>query len=84
MTPRQNRHSLWRAGAIYIQPEHRRLGIASDAIEDFLSDKDAAHVPIAIDNISSQKAFTNAGFILLNPDEILNDKGWEYQMWGRK
>jgi RimJ/RimL family protein N-acetyltransferase len=84
MTPRQNRHSLWRVGAIYIQPEHRRLGIAPEAIKNFLSDRPAAQTPIAINNTASQKAFIKAGFRLLNPDEVLVDDGWKYQMWGRK
>ena len=86
MTPRQNRHSLWRVGAIYIQPEKRKLGIASAAIKSFLSDKDAAQLPIGINNTSSQKAFANAGFILLNPDEILTDESddWKYQIWGKE
>ena len=84
MTPREEKTG-WRVGAIYIQPEKRKLGIASAAIKDFLADKDASQLPIGINNTYSQKAFANAGFVLLNPDEILTDKNddWEYQIWTR-
>jgi RimJ/RimL family protein N-acetyltransferase len=85
MTPRKEPDGGWRVGAIHIDPNNRGKGIGSMAIAKFFEDKTASPVPISVDNISSQKAFANAGFALLNPDEVLTDEkdGWKYQLWGR-
>jgi GNAT superfamily N-acetyltransferase len=85
MTPRLNRHRAWRVGAIYIQPDSQRLGVGSEAIRSFLENRRAAILPIGVDNIASQKAFSNAGFTLQNPSEVLTDAddGWKYQLWHR-
>jgi len=84
MTPRKEPDGRWRAGAIYLDPESRGKGIGSEAIANFFVDKDASPLPIGVDNIASQKAFTKAGFILLDPDKVLTDESddWQYQMWG--
>ena len=86
MTPREEPNKGWRIGAIYINPDYRNKGIGSKAINKFFEERDASSVPIGTDNIASQKAFANAGFVLLDPDEILTDEkdGWEYQIWGKK
>jgi len=85
MTPRME-SGLWRVGAIYISPDYRGKGIGSKAIIKFFEDKDASQVPIGVNNAPAQKAFTKAGFSLLQPDEILTDEsdGWKYQLWGRQ
>ncbi len=86
MTPREEPDGGWRVGAIYIRPENRGKGIAPSAIAKFFEDKDASPVPIGLTNSSSQSAFAKAGFVLLDPDEVLTDEkdGWEYQLWGRE
>jgi len=86
MTPRKEPDGGWRVGAIYIDPNNRNKGIGAKAIANFFEERRASPVPIGVDNINSQKAFANAGFILLNPDEILTDEkdGWEYQIWGKE
>jgi GNAT superfamily N-acetyltransferase len=86
MTPRKELDKGWRLGAIYINPDDRNKGVGSKAINKFFEERDASSVPIGIDNIASQKAFANAGFALLSPDEILTDEndGWKYQIWGRQ
>ena len=85
MTPREE-DGGWRAGAIYIRPDSRGKGIGSLAIDKFFEDKSASPVPIGLNNLASQKAFAQAGFVLLDPDEVLTDEkdGWEYQLWGRE
>ena len=85
MTPREE-DGGWRAGAIYIRPDSRGKGIGSLAIDKFFEDKSASPVPIGLNNLASQKAFAKAGFVLLDPDEVLTDEkdGWEYQLWGRE
>ncbi len=85
MTPREE-DGGWRVGAIYIRPENRGKGIAPSAIAKFFEDKNASPVPIGLANSSSQSAFAKAGFVLLDPDDVLTDEkdGWEYQLWGRE
>ena len=85
MTPREE-DGGWRAGATYIHPDSRGKGIGSLAIDKFFEDKSASPVPIGLNNLASQKAFAQAGFVLLDPDEVLTDEkdGWEYQLWGRE
>ena len=85
MTPREE-DGGWRAGAIYIRPDSRGKGIGSLAIDKFFEDKSASPVPIGLNNLASQKAFAKAGFVLLDPDDVLTDEkdGWEYQLWGRE
>ncbi len=85
MTPREE-DGGWRAGATYIHPDSRGKGIGSLAIDKFFEDKSASPVPIGLNNLASQKAFAKAGFVLLDPDEVLTDEkdGWEYQLWGRE
>ena len=86
MTPREEPNKGWRIGAIYINPDDRNKGIGSKAINKFFEKRDASSVPIGTDNVASQKAFANAGFALLDPDEVLTDEndGWEYQLWGKE
>ena len=86
MTPREEPDKGWRIGAIYINPDDRNKRIGSKAINKFFEKRDASSVPIGTDNVASQKAFANAGFALLDPNEILTDEkdGWEYQIWGKK
>jgi hypothetical protein len=60
--PRQDKGG-WRVGAIYIDPQFRGRGIAGSVVRDFLSDKDAADVPIRVGNESSERMFSSAGFV---------------------
>ena len=65
MTPRfQPESGFWRSGAIYIKPTHQNKGYASIMLQRFFND--STHLParvwIANYNISSQKAFSKAGF----------------------
>ena len=83
MTPRQVKDGRWRVGALYINPKKRGKGVAADAIKEFFKDKKASPVPIGVDNISSQKTFSKAGFQLdpNNNEPITWKDGWLSQRW---
>lgn len=85
LTPRFVK-GYWRAGAIFVAPEHRGKGFATKAIKDFFEgnpNKRPARVWIADYNLASQKAFLNAGFNKqerYNAGESILEKGHYYYL----
>ena len=84
MTPREEKGG-WRVGAIYIDSEVRERvkGIGSIAISKFFEGRKAADLLIGVDNISSQRAFSNAGFKDTGKKYVDNNDGWEATVWSR-
>lgn len=84
MTPREER-SGWRVGAIYIDSEVRESirGIGSIAISKFFVGREAADLLIGVDNISSKRAFSNAGFVDTGRKYVDDSDGWEATVWSR-
>ncbi len=75
-TPRQDHDGVWRMGALYVLPEYRGQGLARDAILKFmLGKKGRAFIEYA--NISSQKAYSAAGFKMTREDKIHGGHWWE-------
>jgi RimJ/RimL family protein N-acetyltransferase len=60
LTPRVE-NGAWRAGATYVEPEHRGNGYASLALKEFFKDK-KGRAYIEDTNVASRKAFEKAGF----------------------
>lgn len=85
MTPREEKGG-WRVGAIYIDSEARERvkGIGSIAISKFFEDREAANLLIGVDNISSQRAFSNAGFEDTGKKYVDDSDGWEATVWSRE
>jgi RimJ/RimL family protein N-acetyltransferase len=75
-TPRQDKDSIWRMGAIYIAPEFRNRKIAQMAIAEFMSDK-KGRAFIENDNIQSQRAYQAAGFRIVRKDAKNKGCWWE-------
>ena len=84
MTPREEKGG-WRVGAIYIDSEVRERvkGIGSIAISKFFVGREAADLLIGVDNISSQRAFSNAGFVDTGRKYVDDSDGWEATVWSR-
>ena len=84
MTPREEKGG-WRVGAIYIDSEVRERvkGIGSIAISKFFVGREAADLLIGVDNISSQRAFSNAGFVDTGKKYVDDSDGWEATVWSR-
>ncbi len=84
MTPREE-NGGWRVGAIYIDSEVRERvkGIGSIAISKFFEGREAADLLIGVDNISSQRAFSNAGFEDTGKKYVDDSDGWEATVWSR-
>ena len=84
MTPREEKGG-WRVGAIYIDNEVRERvkGIGSIAISKFFVGREAADLLIGVDNISSQRAFSNAGFKDTGKKYVDDNDGWEATVWSR-
>lgn len=84
MTPREEKGG-WRVGAIYIDSEVRERvkGIGSIAISKFFEGREAADLLIGVDNISSQRAFSNAGFKDTGKKYVDDRDGWEATVWSR-
>ena len=84
MTPREE-NGGWRVGAIYIDSEVRERvkGIGSIAISKFFAGREAADLLIGVDNISSQRAFSNAGFVDTGKKYVDDSDGWEATVWSR-
>lgn len=84
MTPRfQQESGYWRAGAIFIDPEHQGRGYAAQMLGSFF--EDSKHLParvwISNTNKSSQGAFSKAGFIKdkeKNLSDDPNDRGFNW------
>lgn len=85
MTPRQEAGG-WRVGAIYVDSEVRKnfKGIGSIAIAKFFKGREAADLPIGVDNIPSQNAFEKAGFVNTGEEYIDKSDGWRATWWSRK
>ena len=60
-TPREE-DGIWRAGAIFVLPQYRGHGFSTKALFNFFKDKKGKAF-IDVNNTSSQKAFSKAGFI---------------------
>jgi len=60
-TPRQDLDGIWRMGAVYVSPLYRCLGLASNAIKEFMLGR-KGRAFIENHNLSSTMAFLNAGF----------------------
>ena len=84
MTPREEKGG-WRVGAIYIDSKIRESvkGIGSIAISKFFAGREAADLLIGVDNISSQRAFSNAGFVDTGKKYVDDSDGWEATVWSR-
>ena len=84
MTPREEEGG-WRVGAIYIDSEARERvkGIGSISISKFFVGREAADLLIGVDNISSQRAFSNAGFEDTGKKYVDDSDGWEATVWSR-
>jgi len=84
MTPREEKGG-WRVGAIYIDSDVRERvkKIGSIAISKFFSGRKAADLLIGVDNVSSQKAFANAGFSDTNRKYVDDSDGWKATVWSR-
>ena len=84
MTPREEKGG-WRVGAIYIDNEVRERvkGIGSIAISKFFVGREAADLLIGVDNISSKRAFSNAGFKDTGKKYVDDSDGWEATVWSR-
>jgi hypothetical protein len=84
MTPREEKGG-WRVGAVYIDSEARERvkGIGSIAISKFFECREAADLLIGVDNISSQRAFSNAGFEDTGKKYVDKSDGWEATVWSR-
>jgi len=84
MTPRyQPESGYWRSGAIYVDPLHQGKGYASTMLQKFFSTPNhlPARVWIASNNISSQRAFSSAGFVKgkqRNLSDSPNDQGHDW------
>jgi len=84
MTPRyQPESGYWRSGAIYVDPLHQGKGYASTMLQKFFSTPNhlPARVLIASNNISSQRAFSSAGFVKgkqRNLSDSPNDQGHDW------
>jgi GNAT superfamily N-acetyltransferase len=66
-TPRKD-GSVWRTGAIYVQPSYRGQGLATAAIAEFMRDKKGTAF-IEDSNAASRAAFVRAGFVKGKRDE---------------
>jgi len=75
-TPREEK-GYHRVGAIYVKPEYRGQGLASDAIKNYMADKKARAI-IEDSNISSIKAHLNAGYVKGNPS-MTEGMTWYYK-----
>ena len=84
MTPREEKGG-WRVGAIYIDNEIRERvkGIGSISISKFFEGREASDLLIGVDNISSQRAFSNAGFKDTGKKYVDDSDGWEATVWSR-
>jgi hypothetical protein len=84
MTPREEKGG-WRVGAIYIDSVVRESvkGIGSIAIAKFFVGREAADLLIGVDNIYSQRAFSNAGFKDTGKKYVDDSDGWEATVWRR-
>ena len=84
MTPREEKGG-WRVGAIYIDNEVRERvkGIGSIAISKFFVGREASDLLIGVENISSQRAFSNAGFVDTGKKYVDDSDGWEATVWSR-
>jgi len=84
MTPREEKGG-WRVGAIYIDSESRERvkGIGSIAISKFFEGREASDLLIGVDNISSKRAFSNAGFVDTGKKYVDDSDGWEATVWSR-
>ena len=84
MTPREEKGG-WRVGAIYVDSEVRERvkGIGSIAISKFFEGREAADLLIGVDNVSSQRAFANAGFSDTGKEYIDDSDGWKATVWSR-
>ena len=82
MTPREEKGG-WRVGAIYIDSvvRERVKGIGSIAISKFFEGREAADLLIGVNNISSQRAFSNAGFVNTGQKYVDDNDGWEANVW---
>jgi RimJ/RimL family protein N-acetyltransferase len=84
LTPRKD-FNYWRTGAIFVDSEYRRNGYAQKAIQKFFQNPNyrPAKAWISNNNLSSQKAFTKAGFKIGNRRDLSdndNDKGHDYYL----
>ena len=64
-TPKQlmfRGHPYWRAGATYVQINHRRKGLAQKALIEFFQDKPYGMAYIEPRNTASLKTFESVGF----------------------
>ena len=84
MTPREEKGG-WRVGAIYVDSEVRERvkGIGSIAISKFFEGREAADLLIGVDNVSSQRAFANAGFTDTGKEYVDDSDGWKATVWSR-
>jgi ribosomal protein S18 acetylase RimI-like enzyme len=75
-----NGKTYWRTGNIFVMPEYRNKGIASQVIRSFFKDKTYGMAHVAENNPASLKAFEKAGFIKQKDFEMINPKGNKLQL----